>query len=65
MKDSTQFGERHDVLKARSALIALQRILRTDNGRGLAGEVDRLLTATNEFAELRLLAALRSGEITS
>lgn len=59
----TQFGERHDVLKARSALLALQRILRADNGRGLAGEVERLLTATHEFTELRLLAALRSGEV--
>ena len=59
----TQFSERHDVLKARSALLALQRILVTDSGRGLAGEVERLLTSTHDFTELRLLAALRSGEI--
>lgn len=60
----TQFNERRDVLKARSTLLALEHILRVDDGRGLAGEVERLLASTHEFAELRLLSALRSGTVT-
>ncbi|HEV8559809.1 MAG TPA: dynamin family protein [Actinophytocola sp.] len=59
-----QFAERYDVLKARSALLALARTLRVDDGRGLAGAVDRLLTSTHEFVELRLLSALRAGTVT-
>jgi hypothetical protein len=59
-----QFAERRDVLKARSALLALEHLLRADGGRGLAGEVERLLAGTHEFAELRLLSALRSGTVT-
>jgi hypothetical protein len=59
-----QFGERYDLLKARSALLALDRILRAEDGRGLAGEVERLLTGNHEFTELRTLGALRSGTIT-
>jgi hypothetical protein len=60
----TQFGERQEILKARSALLSLERTLRFDGGRGLISEVERLLTTTHEFTELRLLGALRSGETT-
>jgi hypothetical protein len=61
-----QFGERRDLLKARSALLALDHVLRTTPGdRGtLAAQVERILTGTHEFAELRLLSALRAGSVT-
>lgn len=62
----TQFAERRDLLKARSALLALDSVLhgdtRADSGP-LIGEVERILAGAHEFAELRLLSALRSGVI--
>jgi hypothetical protein len=62
----TQFAERRDLLKARSALLAVQRVLRADprDGGNLAGQVERILAGAHEFAELRLLAALRSGAVS-
>jgi hypothetical protein len=60
----TQFSERRDLLKARSALLALDRVVRTSGGGRLAGEVERIFAATHEFAELRLLSALRSGAVS-
>ncbi len=61
----SQFGERRHLLKARSALLALERVLRVDPraGDGLAGQVERILAGTHEFAELKLLGALRSGAV--
>ena len=63
---NTQFTERRDLLKARSALLALNSVLhddpRPDNGP-LLGEVERILAGAHEFAELRLLSALRSGAV--
>jgi hypothetical protein len=59
---ATQFTERRDVLKARSALIALERVLAVDPQPGaapLAAEVERILAVTHDFAELRLLSDLR------
>ncbi|HET8640998.1 MAG TPA: dynamin family protein [Pseudonocardiaceae bacterium] len=60
-----QFAQRRDLLKARSALLALDRVLRLDpTDRGaLAGQVERILAGAHEFAELRLLGALRSGAV--
>ena len=65
----TQFGERRDVLKARSALLAVDAVLRSGDGAGprqgpLAREIDRILAGAHEFTELRLLGALRSGAVT-
>jgi Dynamin family len=60
---TTQFTERRDLLKARSALVALERITRADD-RGLARDVERILAGAHEFAELRLLNALRAGAVT-
>ncbi len=65
----TQFAERRDVLKARSALLAVDSVLRTGDGTGhrqgpLAREIDRVLSGAHEFTELRLLSALRSGSVT-
>jgi hypothetical protein len=60
-----QFGERRDLLKARSALLALDRLVRADGDtRGLGRQLERILTGAHEFAELRLLSALRSGAVT-
>ncbi|MDQ3989811.1 MAG: GTP-binding protein, partial [Actinomycetota bacterium] len=64
---TTQFTERHDLLKARSALLALDQVLRNDprpDTAALVGEVERILAGAHEFAELRLLSALRSGAVT-
>jgi dynamin family protein len=59
---TTQFTERRDLLKARSALVALERITRADD-RGLARDVERILAGAHEFTELRLLSALRAGTV--
>jgi hypothetical protein len=62
----TQFTERRDLLKARSALVALDSVLHSDTRADvgpLRGEVERILAGAHEFAELRLLSALRSGAV--
>ncbi|HEU0129266.1 MAG TPA: dynamin family protein, partial [Pseudonocardiaceae bacterium] len=63
---NTQFTERRDLLKARSALLALDSVLhgdtRADTGP-LLGDVERILAGAHEFAELRLLSVLRSGAV--
>ncbi|MDQ3886404.1 MAG: hypothetical protein M3308_05185 [Actinomycetota bacterium] len=64
---ATQFTERRDLLKARSALLALDQVLRNDprpDTTALVGEVERILAGVHEFAELRLLSALKSGAVT-
>lgn len=62
----TQFTERRDLLKARSALLAVESVLRrsprTDAG-AVAGDVERIVSGAHEFVELRLLSALRSGAV--
>ncbi|OZM77005.1 dynamin family protein [Pseudonocardia sp. MH-G8] len=58
---ATQFAQRRGLLKARSALLAVESVVRGD--QRLAGEVERLLAGAHEFTELRLLAALRSGAV--
>jgi hypothetical protein len=61
---ATQFAARRDVLKSRSALLALEAVL--DDlplpapGR-LAGEFERVSAGAHEFVELRLLNGLRRG----
>ncbi len=60
---AVQFTERRDLLKARSALLALDRILREQPLAGtqaLGDEVERILAGAHEFKELRLLSALRA-----
>jgi hypothetical protein len=59
---ASQFTQRRDVLKARSALIALDLVLRREPrpaAARLAVEVERILSGAHEFAELRLLSDLR------
>ncbi|MGH4019229.1 MAG: dynamin family protein [Pseudonocardiaceae bacterium] len=63
----TQFTERRDLLKARSALLALDSVLHDDTRADtapLVAEVERILAGAHEFAELQLLSALRSGAVT-
>ena len=63
---ATQFTERRDVLKARSALLLVDRILREQprvEAQELAGEVERILAGAHEFRELRLLAELRAPDL--
>ncbi|WP_433268002.1 GTPase domain-containing protein [Actinosynnema sp. CS-041913] len=58
------FTERHDVLKARSALLGLDVVLRNEprpGSIGLAVGVERILASAHDFHELRLLAALQGG----
>ena len=63
---ATQFTERRDLLKARSALLAIDLVLTREPRPGsapLAAEVERILAGAHEFAELRLLSTLRSGVV--
>ncbi|WP_219413871.1 dynamin family protein [Pseudonocardia nigra] len=63
---ATQFTERRDLLKARSALLAVDLVLTREprpSAAPLAAEVERILAGAHEFAELRLLSTLRSGAV--
>ncbi|MGW4115538.1 GTPase domain-containing protein [Actinosynnema sp. NPDC004786] len=60
------FTERHDVLKARSALLGLDVVLRAEprpTAATLATTTERILASAHDFRELRLLAAIHSGRI--
>ncbi|MCY7340957.1 MAG: hypothetical protein LH603_03625 [Pseudonocardia sp.] len=58
----TQFAQRRELLKARSALLAADSVLhRTRRGGPLAAEIERILAGAHEFTELSLLSALRCG----
>ncbi len=64
---ATQFTERSDILKARSALLAIHQVLRCHPRPGtehLSAGVERILAGAHEFRELALLSALRAGRIT-
>ena len=63
---ATQFAARADLLKARSALLALDVVLRAHPGPGgseLATELERILASTHEFTEARTMNALRAGNV--
>jgi energy-coupling factor transporter ATP-binding protein EcfA2 len=63
---TTQFGARADVLKARSALSALDAVLRRypiPAARGLAHELERVQAGAHEFAEMALIDDLRSRRV--
>jgi hypothetical protein len=62
----SQFASRRDVLKARSALLALESVLHESPipaSAHLASELERVTAGAHEFAEVRLLNALRSGAV--
>ncbi len=61
------FTDRHDVLKARSALLALEVVLRMEPrpaARRLVSALEALVVSAHDFRELRLLAALHGGRTT-
>jgi hypothetical protein len=61
-----QFVERQDALRARSALMAVDMVLRANPRSGiqqLRGEFERLLANSHEWDEMRLLSALRAGQL--
>jgi len=63
---TTQFAERRELLKARSALLAVDLVLTREPrpaAAPLAAEVERILAGAHEFAELRLLATIRAGVV--
>jgi hypothetical protein len=63
---TTQFSERRDLLKARSALLAVDLVLTREPrpaAAPLVAEVERILAGAHEFAELRMLSTLRSGAV--
>jgi len=60
------FVDRRETLKSRSALAAVEALLRADPSPGAAellGAVERILAGAHEFRELRLLAALRDTRL--
>jgi hypothetical protein len=60
----SQFAERRDVLKARTALLALRAAVRTmppETGDRLRDEIERVTASAHDVAELRLLNAIRTG----
>ncbi|MER5391127.1 dynamin family protein [Saccharopolyspora sp. NPDC002686] len=61
-----QFVERQDALRARSAMLAVDMVLRANPRPGvqqLRGEFERLLANAHEWNELRLLSELDSGQV--
>jgi hypothetical protein len=61
------FFERRDVLKSRSALLALDALVRSEQRSGSAAigaEVEEIIASAHPFNELRVLAALRAGWVT-
>jgi hypothetical protein len=62
----SQFAARRDVLKSRSALLAVEAIVRDnpiDGSASVASELERITAGAHEFAEVRLLNALRAGAV--
>ncbi|MGW3786759.1 hypothetical protein ACWD5Z_19395 [Micromonospora chokoriensis] len=60
------FIDRRDALKARSALAAVETVLRAEPTRGsdeVVGAVEQILAGAHEFRELRLLVALRNTRL--
>ncbi|CRK59516.1 Isoniazid inductible protein IniC [Alloactinosynnema sp. L-07] len=61
------FVDRAPVLRARSALMALDMVLRMEprpDAASIAADLERLLAGAHDFRELRLLAALRTGRVS-
>jgi hypothetical protein len=61
------FFERRDVLKSRSALLAVDTLIRTHARPGsdaLASEVEEIMASAHPFNELRVLSSVRAGWVT-
>jgi hypothetical protein len=64
---TSRFTQRRHLLKARSALLAVDYVLRREpsaRARSLLAEVERILAGNHEFVEMRLLSAIRSSSVT-
>jgi hypothetical protein len=62
----TQFAERRGLLKARSGLLAVEAVARSDARPGsdaLLADVEQITAGAHELAELQLLASLRAGNV--
>jgi hypothetical protein len=62
----SQFSARSDVLRSRSALHVVEAVLRRATAEGsesVAAELERIAAGAHEFAELRLLNALRAAPV--
>ena len=58
------FGARRDTLKARSALLAIQRLAaENETSAALDSAIERTVAGAHEFTELRILNQLRSGAL--
>ena len=63
----SHLAARSDILRARSALLALDRIVSGVDGidtRDFDVELERITSSVHEFAEVQLLNGLRSGYVT-
>lgn len=63
----SHLAARSDILRARSALLALDRLVSEVEGvdtRQFDMELERIMSSVHEFAEVQLLNALRSGYVT-
>jgi hypothetical protein len=61
------FIERRDVLKCRSALLAVEAVLRNAPVAGtehVAAELERVVASAHPFHELRVVSAIRAGWVT-
>jgi hypothetical protein len=61
------FFERRDVLKSRSALLAVEAVLRAFPRPGdelIAAEVEEIVASAHPFNELRVLSSIRAGWVT-
>jgi hypothetical protein len=64
---SSLFFGRRDVLKSRSALLAVDTLVRTvvrPGSDAVAAEVEEIIASAHPFNELRVLSALRAGWVT-
>ncbi|GLW30382.1 dynamin family protein [Actinoplanes regularis] len=61
------FFERREILKSRSALLAVDSVIRADPAPAIprvAGAVEEIIASAHPFNELRVLASLRAGWVT-
>ena len=61
------FGERSELLKARSGLLAVEGIIRAapiEGSEVLDSELERIESSTHDFTESRMLSLLRTGVVT-
>ncbi len=61
-----QFSSRNEILKARTALLTLDAVIEKfhfPNTHELRNQLERIFSSTHEFTEIRLLNAIRAGNV--